>query len=62
MLLLIKVDTHACEIVWLHLLISLNFFIATIVHQTLGKHTTPNFKEQEMVEGYGHEFELAENK
>ncbi len=38
------------------------FFIATIVHQTLGKHTTPNFKEQEMVESDGHEFEPTEKK
>jgi len=51
---------HACEIVWLRLIISPNFFIATIVHQTLGNHTTPNFKEQEMVESNDHEFEHAE--
>jgi hypothetical protein len=31
------------------------------VHQTLGNHTTPNFKEQEMVESNAHEFEHVEN-
>jgi hypothetical protein len=61
-LLLFKVDPHAYEIVWLHLKICLKFFIATIVQQTLGKHTTPNFKEQEMVESDGHEFEPTEKK
>jgi hypothetical protein len=45
---------------WIPMLVK--FFIATIVHQTLGKHTTPNFKEQEMVESDGHEFEPTEKK